>query len=254
MKHIPDVLWSEIEKLIPHKTSMVGRPEFDNRKTLNGIFFVLKTGIQWKELPEKYGAPTTIHSKFMKWCRMGIFEKILKKAREYYRKRNSKNMWYAFDTTLKKAPFAKFGGKNPTDRSKIGVKHTLLVDRKGAPLFVGIAPANRHDSKLLKSSLKPMRKSKNVRIIAADSAFDAKELRSFCKEKNIVLLAATNSRRKINCHKYRPCCRWIVERTLGWFSWYRGLKICWAKTYISHLAFLQLAASIQLFKMGGIFG
>jgi len=38
MKHIPDSLWCEIEKLIPNKKCSVGRPEFDNRKTFNGIF------------------------------------------------------------------------------------------------------------------------------------------------------------------------------------------------------------------------
>ena len=189
----------------------------------------------------------------MRWCRLGIFQKMIVKAREYYRRRNSKNIWYAFDTLVKKGSFAKYGGKNPTDHAKRGVKQTLLVDRKGAPLFVGIAPANQHDSKLLEPVLKVMRLSKKIRIIAADSAFDVKKLRSICKKLNIALLAATNIRRSKMKPKFHPPYRWVVERTFGWFAWYRGLKICWAKTIESSLAFLQIAASIQLFKMSGIF-
>ena len=57
MKHIPDSLWSELEKSIPQKKNNVGRPEFNSRKTLNGIIYVLYTGIQWNMLSEKYGCP-----------------------------------------------------------------------------------------------------------------------------------------------------------------------------------------------------
>lgn len=253
MKSISKDLWFEIEKLLPKKMNSVGRPEFCAKRTLEGIFFVLKTGCQWHSLPEKYGKSSTVHGKFMRWCKLGIFKKILIKAREYYRKRNSKNSWFAFDTLIKKAPFAEYGGPNPTDRAKQGIKHSLLVDKKGAPLFVDIAAANVHDSNLLKPIIATLRKSKHKRTLAADSAFDAKFLYDLCNQKNITLDAATNSRRSKNKSEHKPKARWIVERTLGWLSWLQGLKTCWAKSKISHLAFLQIACSIQLFKMGEIF-
>jgi len=253
MKHIPNSLWSEIEKLIPQKTNCIGRPEFDNRKTLEGIIYVLYTGVQWHMLPEKYGRASTVHGKFMKWSRMGVFHKMMVRAREYYRRRNSKNNWFAFDTISKKAPFARFSGKNPTDRAKQGIKHTILVDRKGAPLFVGLAGANRHDSKLFEPIVSKLHASKNIRIIVGDSAFDAKQLYAFCKKKNIALVASINPRRKKNVHKFQPPHRWIVEQTLGILNWYRGIKICWNKTYESSLAFLQIACSLRLFKMARIF-
>ena len=252
MKHIPDKLWCEIEKLIPKKETVVGRPEFDRRKTLDGIIYILYSGAKWSLLPEKYGCYTTVHGKFMLWSRSGVFRKIIVKAREYYRRRNSKNNWHAFDTISRKAPFAKFGGKSSTDRAKQGIKHSVLVDRKGAPLFVDVAPGNRHDAKLLDSITKQMRKSNQLRILAADSAFDAARLRSICKEKNIALIAAPNKRRNQSKYIFQVLNRWIVEQTFGILSWIRGLKICWAKTYESALSFLQIACSLRLFKMGGI--
>jgi len=254
MKHIPDKLWCEIKKLIPEKETAVGRPEFDRRKTLDGIIYILHSGTKWDYLPEKYGYSSTVHGKFMKWVRAGIFEKIMIKAREYYRRRNSTNNWYAFDSISRKAPFAQFGGKNPTDRAKRGIKHVVMVDRKGAPLFVEVSPANRSDAKLLELVTKQMRKSKQTRIIAADSAFDIKRLRSVCKDKNIALIAVPNRRRRNDMHVFQVPNRWIVEQTFGILSWFRGLKICWAKTRESALSFLQIACSLRLFRMAGIFG
>ena len=254
MKHIPEELWCEIEKIIPQKETAVGRPELDRRKALDGIIYILHSGTKWDYLPEKYGCTTTVHGKFMKWTRAGIFRKIMTKAREYYRRRNSKNNWYAFDTISRKAPFAKFGGKNPTDRAKRGIKHLVIVDRKGAPLFVDVAPANRHDAKLLESVTNQMRKSKQMRILAADSAFDVERLRSICKVKNIALVAVPNRRRRKNIHVFQVPHRWIIEQTFGILSWYRGLKTCWAKTRESALSFLQIACSLRLFRMAGIFG
>ncbi len=254
MKSISPELWIEIEKILPTKEKTVGRPEFDRYKAFSGMIYVLKNGCLWKSLPEKYGCPSTIHGKFMLWSRLGIFEKILKLARKYYYQRHKRKKWFAFDTLLKKAPFAKFSGKNPTDRGKKGIKQTILVDQNGAPLFVHVAPANVHDSKLLKPAIQKLSCSKKPKVLAADSAFDAKFLYRLCTSKNIILDAATNIRRNKKKKKYKPAHRWIVERTFGWLSWFRSIKICWAKTKISHLSFLNMACSIQLFKMSGIFG
>ena len=254
MKFISNLLWCELEKILSTKKTKVGRPEFNNRISLEGIIYVLKTGMQWNMLPREYGCHTTVHGKFMKWSRMGIFKKIMVKAREHYRMRNKKNNWYAIDTILKKAPFAKFAGKNPTDRAKNGIKETIIVDRKGAPLYLHVGPANIHDSKLLEPVIRQMNKSKNIRILAADSAFDAKKLYSLCKEKNIALVASINPRRKKDVHVFHAPYRWVIEQTFGILSWFRGLKFCWSKTIEARSALLQLACSYRLFNMTGIFG
>ena len=249
---ITDLLWKEMKKVIPEKRGGVGRPEFDNRKAVNGILFILKTGAQWDALPEKYGCRSTVHGKFMKWCAMGIFKKIMSIARLYYLRRNKGNIWYAFDTRSAKAPFANFSGKNPTDRGKRGIKHSILVDRKGAPLFASVGPANQYDSKTFIPVVKNLRKSKKTRIIAGDSAFDVQELRAYCKEKNIALIASPNPRRKKDKHTFNVPHRYVAEQNFGCLVWFRNIKICWNKTIQSATAFLELACSLRLFKMAGI--
>ena len=59
-----------------------------------------------------------------------------------------------------------------------------------------LSPANQHDSQFLKPLTHHWRYEDNVRILAADSAFDSADLRTYCKEKNIALIAVANPRRK----------------------------------------------------------
>ena len=129
MKIITDNMWNEIESVIPRKTSLVGRPKIDPRKALDGIIYVLITGIQWRYMPKEFGATSTIHGKFMKWSQKGIFEQIMKKAVSLHSNNCTSNKnWFALDTSHTKASFANWSGKNPTDRAKRGVKKVLLVD------------------------------------------------------------------------------------------------------------------------------
>jgi len=251
MKFISDELWSEVESLFSStKKTKVGRPTTcDHRQALEGIMFVMYTGCQWKALPKEYGCRSTVHGKLMKWCKMGVFEKIMSKSIEYYHKYHPESNWFALDTTIKKAPFADFGGKNPTDRAKQGIKEAILVDRKGAPMAVFVTAANVHDSKLLEPIVQQLVQSNDIRIIAADSAFDAKNLYTLCTNKNIALVTSTNRRRKKNAHVFHAPYRWIVEQVIGILSWFRGLKFCWNKLLETRTAFLQLACSYRLFRM-----
>ena len=247
---ISDELWQVIQNCIPTKKSKVGRPHTDPRQALNGIVYVLRNGIYWHMMPAEFGKPSTIHGIFMKWTRAGVFKAIYNQIRAAYQIKNSDNNWYAMDTSSKKAPFAykKFSGNNPTDRRKKGIKQGFIVDRKGMPIMLLLAPANVHDSELLEPMLQSWKWQEIIRILAADAAFDVKKLRAYCKEKNIALLAVTNPRRNKKLQKTKVPYRWIVERTIGWLSWYRGLKTCWAKLFESHMSFLQLACSIQIFR------
>jgi putative transposase len=237
--HIPRKIWKRFSKLV-EKKSKKGRPDHCIRKTLEGIYYVLKTGCQWGFLPPQFGAPSTVHGKFMKWSREGIFEKMLVEKREEYFSAQEIQNWIAFDTSSRKAPRLKSSGKCPTDRGKRGVKIAVMVDRKGKPLYVDVFPANRHDSKTLLPVINRMH-NKDIKILAADSAFDTKNLRKVCLKNNIILLASTNSRRNKNVKKYHPLHRWIVERTFGWFPWFRGIATCHAKTSLAYLSFLQIA-------------
>jgi transposase len=50
-----------------------GRPRLDDGKVLNGIFFILRTGSPWRDLPERYGPYTTAYNRFNRWAKKGIW-------------------------------------------------------------------------------------------------------------------------------------------------------------------------------------
>jgi transposase len=66
--------WRIIEPLLPGADGRrMGRPRQDDRRVLNAIFFVLRTGTPWRDLPERYGPYTTAYNRFNRWAKRGVW-------------------------------------------------------------------------------------------------------------------------------------------------------------------------------------
>ncbi len=252
---ISNNLWNEIKNIIPEKKSKVGRPPKDPRIVLSGVLYVIKTGAQWHSLPDYYGRPTTVHGRFRTWVKSGIFDEILNKSIDVAVQHLGSPECFFNDTSSIKAPFAKFGGKNPTDRSKNGIKKGIIIDWNRIILSILIDSANRHDSKLLLPHIENLKKFLDKpKVMATDSAWDVKKLRSELAKANLALHAATNVRRNKSKRKIRPGGRWKIEQIFGIQHWNRGIKSCWTKTKNSFLGLCQFASAIHNFRLVGIFG
>jgi transposase len=153
MFRISEKIWERIKILIPSKKSKIGRPRRDEKTILDGIFFVMHTGIQWKMLPGSYGAVSTVHGTFMRWVKEGTFQKILATSIDLAIEILAKPQSFHYDTSSQKSPFAHFSGHNPTDRKKQGVKKGIVIDFKKIILSLSFDPANVHDSKTLQPHL-----------------------------------------------------------------------------------------------------
>jgi transposase len=72
--------WGLVEPVLreARRADNRGRPWHDTRSVLNGVFWVLGTGAQWRELPEKYPPYQTCHRRFQQWIRSGRLEQVLK--------------------------------------------------------------------------------------------------------------------------------------------------------------------------------
>ena len=78
-KELTDKQWDVIKKHVP-KPAATGRPRSDDRKTVNGIIYVLTTGCRWDDMPKKYGDDSTANLRLRKWQELGVWKKILKCA------------------------------------------------------------------------------------------------------------------------------------------------------------------------------
>ena len=149
MLTISEIVWNEIETIIPVKKTKVGRPQKDQKMTLSGILYIMETGAQWRNLPDFYGKPTTVHGRFREWVKLGVFEKIFTRSIDFAVQDLGLPACFFTDTSSSKSPFARFGGKNPTDRSKNGIKKGIVIDMNRIIFSVLVDSANKHDSKLL---------------------------------------------------------------------------------------------------------
>ena len=68
--------WARIEESLPGKASDPGVTARDNRLFVNGVLWVLRSGARWSDLPERYGKYKSVHKRFTRWARAGIWERI----------------------------------------------------------------------------------------------------------------------------------------------------------------------------------
>ncbi len=70
--------WRRIEPLLPGKPGDPGRSGADNRLFVNGVLWILRSGAHWHDLPERYGKWKTVHKRFTRWAKAGIWERVFK--------------------------------------------------------------------------------------------------------------------------------------------------------------------------------
>src|ERR1700687_1992871 len=100
---LSDEEWALLEPLLP-KSRKSGR--VDDRKIMNAIFYVLRTGMPWRDLPERYGPYTTAYDRFNRWSRRGIWKRIFDTVAS-----KSRDSLYLIDSAIVKAHRAASGAK-----------------------------------------------------------------------------------------------------------------------------------------------
>lgn len=73
---LSEAQWGRVEPMLPGKASDPGRTAEDNRLFINGVLWVLRSGARWSDLPERYGKYKTVHKRFTRWARAGVWERI----------------------------------------------------------------------------------------------------------------------------------------------------------------------------------
>jgi transposase len=66
----------QMSRILPFFPLAHGVPRVDDRRVISGIVYVIRHGLQWKDAPKEYGPHKTLYNRFIRWSRMGVFDRI----------------------------------------------------------------------------------------------------------------------------------------------------------------------------------
>lgn len=109
---LTDEQWDRIKDLVPGKDGDPGRSGSNNRLFIDAVLYVLKTGVPWRDLPERFGNWNSVWRRFDRWGENGIWEKIVKELSELDLEE------LQLDSTSIKVHLAAIGGRRKIDEKK----------------------------------------------------------------------------------------------------------------------------------------
>lgn len=265
---VPDELWELIRQHFPEppEPGRRGRPPASARAALNGIWYVLWTGCQWKAIHRTWFGvcSSVIHERFQTWRRAGIFDQVLVEMVQFYAERLGISWeWQSIDSGIRPAPLGGAEtGRNPTDRGKHGSKIHILVDEQGAPLALHLTGANEHDKwsadDLLEAIVVERPDPQEVeQHLCADKGYDYDDVHAAVAEGQYQAHIKHRRRRNepaeelppIPEEERHPARRWVVERTLSWLGKRRSIRVRWCKKDANWMALIKFACAHILFTM-----
>jgi transposase len=221
--NLTDAQWQVIKNFI---ADVERKRKHDLRNIFNAIFYILKTGCQWRMLPKEFPKWQLVYYYFAKWRDTEEFEYINDMLRENVRKKLGRNASpSAGIVDSQSVKTTRRGGLRGIDGNKKinGRKRHIVVDTLGFILAVIIHPANMHDSVGAELLLRKLKENFfGLKVIFADGGYRG-ELIEWAKNTLGYLLKIVMRTDNQKGFKVLPK-RWIVERTFSWFENHRRLS------------------------------
>ncbi|MFH9677573.1 IS5 family transposase [Streptomyces sp. NPDC017405] len=267
---LTDLEWELLAPLTPRAAT--GRPRVEDRQVINGMVYKIRTGISWRDLPERYGSWKTVYTRFRRYALDGVFTRALQQIQAQADAAGDIDWLVQIGSTIVRAhqhaaaTGRKGGGTSkdePDDhalgRSRGGLttKIHLACDGKGRPLAILITPGQRHDSVCARPLLERIRVPRTglgrprcrPDQIIADKAYSSRGFRAYLRKRGIAhtIPEKTDQRRhrlRRGYHGGRPPGydresyrrRNVIERCFNRLKGFRGIATRYDKTATSYEA------------------
>jgi transposase len=208
---------------------------------LTGIFYVLRTGVPWRDLPEQFGPWSSVYARFRRWCAAGLFARMLALVAA----RAAGQLRYIDCSHIKLHQ----DGANPRGgqaaqaigRTKGGINTKLaaIVERRGRAVALGLVEGQRHDLHAINPLLGCLRGRRAV----GDKGFDADTFRARLRyQRTRTCIPPKRSRRHpVTFHRGYYRHRHNVENFFCRLKRHRRISTRYEKLAATFLAFVQLA-------------
>ncbi|MGP4001508.1 IS5 family transposase [Streptomyces sp. 8N706] len=249
---VSDELWTVVKPLLPkveRRFRYPGRKRRDDRLVLQGIIFVLQTGIAWEHLPQElgFGSGMTCWRRLVEWQEAGVWQRLHETLLASLRAADALDFSHAaVDSSHIRA--LKGGGKtgrSPVDRGRTGSKHHVITDGTGIPLAFTLTGGNRNDVTQLIPLLQAVppvrgkrgRPRRRPGVVLADRGYDHDKYRRLVRDLGIrPVIAHRNTQHGSGLGTKR----WVVERVFALLHHFRRLRIRWEIRDDIHEALLSL--------------
>lgn len=267
--NLTDFEWKTIRHFLPReRTGKAGRPWKPHRQVINGILFVLRTGIPWEDLPAEFGKYKTVYNRFRRWVKSGLWQRMFESMIDRLLKQGEIDfeLWCVDGTVIRAHRVASGAIKGELKPEENAEKHALgrsrggystkihfLTDGQGIPLSVIATPGQRNEApefeNVMDACLINMFRTVNrPEALAADKAYSSKAIRDYIAKLKIEDVIPTRSNEAtndgFNKSKYKQ--RNIVERAIGWIKESRRIATRYEKKVEHYLAMIYIAIARML--------
>ena len=236
-----DDQWAEIQGFLPGRDGHVGGTAPDNRLFVDAIVYRYRTGIPWRDLPERYGKWKPTHKRFRRWCESGVFARFLAILA-----RDPDAEYMSIDyrplcVHISTVPAPKKDGEDQAigrSRGGLTTKIHAIVDALGNPVALSLTPGQAHDI----TQAVPLLDQVEPEAFLADKGYDSDALVETLKERGITPVIPSKANRKVprktDFALYRE--RNLVERFFCKIKQYRAISTRYDKLANTFLAAVAL--------------